>query len=492
MSGLTEKLHRAVHDAHVDEIKNLLERGASVNGKFKGETALHVAATHGNVEVADLLIRNRADINAIKYNEQTPLHTAANTGNVQMTELLIRNGADLNTTDLHRNTPLYIAVMNKNAGVTDLLIRNKANLNGTGDNILYRAAELGNVKEINILLASGASVDYTTNEFGGQTALYAAKSSTIAEILIQKGALVNFSNSLGNTPLHDAVINESTSTVEELIRLGANCSPPNNQGDSPLHQAASLGLSRMVITLIQLGANISATNYKGKKPLDLVEDICRESHWYSKYAKGESPLHQATRFGEKTMANVLGDSPLHQAALHGEMGLAENYVNRGAKLSAENNKGDTPLHSATMSGDERMVETLVRLGAKLSAKNNNGDSPLHQAIRIGEERMAETLEKIDNVDNTNEQPNNTGNIEPEFIDDPIIPKGEQSNENKKGGVYSIFKDYTQRCGDTSVCPCNAFMFLLSSGNLSSVMIDKDKYDEFDEMVHNYNLMYWTL
>lgn len=35
---------------------------------LKGDTALRVAAATGNVEVTDLLIRNKADVNAIGYN----------------------------------------------------------------------------------------------------------------------------------------------------------------------------------------------------------------------------------------------------------------------------------------------------------------------------------------------------------------------------------------------------------------------------------------
>ena len=95
-----------------DVVRELLLHGARVNETDRrGRTALHRAADHGNMAVADLLLRHGADINATWtyetiFGEQTvtPLEEAYRRGRFRMGEFLTYRGADIphNLEDLER------------------------------------------------------------------------------------------------------------------------------------------------------------------------------------------------------------------------------------------------------------------------------------------------------------------------------------------------------------------------------------------------------
>ena len=86
-----------------DVVRELLLHGARVNETdSNGHTALHQAAYHGNMAVADLLLRNGADINATRTYEnifgeqtETPLVVAYQRGRFRMAEFLTYRGADI-------------------------------------------------------------------------------------------------------------------------------------------------------------------------------------------------------------------------------------------------------------------------------------------------------------------------------------------------------------------------------------------------------------
>lgn len=86
-----------------DVVRELLLHGARVNETDRrGRTALHRAADHGNMAVADLLLRHGADINATWtyetiFGEQTvtPLEEAYRQGRFRMGEFLTYRGANI-------------------------------------------------------------------------------------------------------------------------------------------------------------------------------------------------------------------------------------------------------------------------------------------------------------------------------------------------------------------------------------------------------------
>ena len=72
-------------------------------------TPLHIAAEEGNIEVARVLLENRADVNAEGMGKLTAFHLACIQGNCDLAMLLVNHGADVNAANLEKSTGLHMA-----------------------------------------------------------------------------------------------------------------------------------------------------------------------------------------------------------------------------------------------------------------------------------------------------------------------------------------------------------------------------------------------
>lgn len=119
-----------------DVAELLIAKGLDVNakttkyGEAKDATPLHVAAGMGNINVAEVLINNGAELDA-KFSDHhhTPLHLAAREGHKAVAELLIAQGADVNAKMKNGDTPLDLAILNEHKELADLL-RNHGGISG--------------------------------------------------------------------------------------------------------------------------------------------------------------------------------------------------------------------------------------------------------------------------------------------------------------------------------------------------------------------------
>ncbi len=104
-------LHEAAYRGRKEIAELLLKAGADVNAKSQGWiTPLHVAVRNNRQEVAELLLAYKADPNAKEENEGwTPLHYAVREGRRELVELLLANQADPNERDKRGVTPLDMA-----------------------------------------------------------------------------------------------------------------------------------------------------------------------------------------------------------------------------------------------------------------------------------------------------------------------------------------------------------------------------------------------
>jgi serine/threonine-protein phosphatase 6 regulatory ankyrin repeat subunit B len=103
-------LQEAAERGSKDIAEVLLKAGADVNAKSKnGWTPLLIAVSREQREVAELLLANHADPNAKSDIGQTPLHIAVNSGQRELAELLLANKADPNERDKSGRTPLDLA-----------------------------------------------------------------------------------------------------------------------------------------------------------------------------------------------------------------------------------------------------------------------------------------------------------------------------------------------------------------------------------------------
>lgn len=95
----------------------------------------------------------------------------------------------------------------------------------------------------------------------------------------------------------------------------------------------------------------------------------------------------------------LGWTPLHLATYFGHKDVAEQLLAKGAEIDAVNDNGDTPLHKASFIGREDLVMLLIQYNADVTVINGEGRLPrdMTPANEVGDEiakllRAAETTE----------------------------------------------------------------------------------------------------
>ena len=238
----TSALVVAIHSGHYPLGRFLLDRGADPNAAGAGYTALHAAILRGSLEAASALLAHGADPNAVLKNGTpqrrnsddyalwwsfagaTPLWLAARYLEPDIMRLLVANGANPEV-GKERSTRL-IAVSNGLSGH-----------GRSGDS--QRALTLTQVEKeralegVRLVLQLGADVNAADEQ--GDTALHKAASrglDRVAQLLVENGAKLDATNSLGETPLAMTYTKvdvesggqlrlEHKSTRELLSKLGA-------------------------------------------------------------------------------------------------------------------------------------------------------------------------------------------------------------------------------------------------------------------------------
>ena len=125
------QLHRYCREGNIQNVKELLStmkaNKAHIKAKLKETsglyryTPLHEAASTGQAEVLELLLKEDGPVNAKAASGYTPLHLAASGGHSESARLLLQNGADLSAKDDYNKTPLHTAELSARVGVVKVL-----------------------------------------------------------------------------------------------------------------------------------------------------------------------------------------------------------------------------------------------------------------------------------------------------------------------------------------------------------------------------------
>ncbi len=142
----------------------LIKHGADLSAQDKeGQfTPLHLAAQRDQRQVAELLLKLGANVNATTDKLATSLHWASAFKLTEMAELLIDHGANVNAVNSSRYTPLCLAVNKENLRLTKKMIQAGADVNCDGIlgcSPLYFACCKGSAEMVQALIDAGADVN---------------------------------------------------------------------------------------------------------------------------------------------------------------------------------------------------------------------------------------------------------------------------------------------------------------------------------------------
>ncbi|XP_064204441.1 transient receptor potential cation channel, subfamily N, member 1 [Anguilla rostrata] len=478
-------LHIAVQSCKPLVVQTLLGFGAQV--QLKGgqalETPLHIAARVKEGEkVAEMLLKSGADVNAEQENGETAMHVAARHGSLQMMRALMEDGGDLTCRSKAGENPLHIAVRHCHAHVVQEIIsylanrkcRKEAELcvsqeNQEGETSLHLAAGLSkegthsegeDVRIIRMLMEYGADITAATKESGetplhyctrvgntdllqemlstvppgrlqhavnkhakngwsplllaaerghsevvrillqnharvdvfdehGKAALHLAAENgheEIADVLLSHKAFVNAKTKLGMTPLHLGAQNGSTGLVRLLVEAHmASIDALSLSKQTPLHLAATSGQLEVCSSLLNMGADINAADIHGQTPLHLAAEN-DHSEVVTLFLKHRPEL--------ATLANMEGATCTHIAASKGSVAVIKELLkfNKGGMISAHNKtNSSSPLHLAAAGGHTEVVKVLLEAGASAAEENAEGMTAIHSAAKNGHTHILDVL-----------------------------------------------------------------------------------------------------
>ncbi len=269
---LAQDIFEAVKKNDMALVKSLLERNPELIKARDGDgrTPLHRAAraTPANLELINLLIEKKVDVNVQDNSGVTALHSVARRAQREAVALLIAQGAELNVKDNTGNTPLFYAAVSwpfgykvkpENQEVVRLLVEKGALPPTTGEEayrLLHRAALCGYKELAERMIELG--VELMKKDPNEGTLLHSSAAGGLSgtvDMLIKKGFGVNVRNRYGLTPLHLAAIKGNKDIVELLIANGADINVRCPVGKSPLNYAEEAGNQGVVQVLMASGAD---------------------------------------------------------------------------------------------------------------------------------------------------------------------------------------------------------------------------------------------
>ncbi|MDX2247904.1 MAG: ankyrin repeat domain-containing protein [Bacteroidia bacterium] len=185
----------------------------------------------------------------------------------------------------------------------------------------------------------------------------------------------------GNTPLHEAVMENNAEKVEALLAEGLPIESKNRAGFTPLHLAVRQNLAEIAEVLIINGADVNSRNYVYDSPLHLATV---ENHF-------EMVQLLIENGAEVEVRNNRAHTPLHKAAIHGSEESAEILIKNYADIHARMEKDMQPLHLAAWYGQGEIARILIEYGADMNAVNIDGNTALHFAAFNGQVKAIKVL-----------------------------------------------------------------------------------------------------
>ncbi len=280
-SNYASPLIDAVKNNNLTEVQKLIKNGVDVNEKDDyGETALHFAADVGSVDIAKLLLKSGANVNAKNQNGGlTPLMVASFAMRAQIltdkaarekmlnneakiVKLLLDHGALVNEKDNQGETALMYGTTTT-PKIESLLIKHGADVNAkdkNGETVLINAAAAGNPEIVELLLKHGADAKAKDND--GVTAIISAS-------LIFLGLYKN------DRAAEEKRFNDATKIVKMLIEKGADVNAKGVNDVTALMFVSISGVMGIAKMLLDKKADIKAKDKFGKTALDYAKDAKR-------------------------------------------------------------------------------------------------------------------------------------------------------------------------------------------------------------------------
>jgi cytohesin len=280
------------------------------------------------------------------YEGRTPAHLAASHGRVDVLELLHRRGLSLSATDAFGGTPLLSAATRApraTAAATIAFLRDRAGplaCDNLGELLSQKATD-NESDALARLLAAGA--DPNARDSHGKAALHAAAVAghpTTLLALLDAGADVDARDARQRTPLAHATYRRRLDCLRILLSRGADPNALDEDGASVVDIALKAGSDDCASELIKAGGSASSADDGGAARLRAAAcagDACL--------------IERLIKAGLRPDACADdGRTALHLAAGEGASRVAAKLVELGADVKKADRQGRSALEIACAAG----------------------------------------------------------------------------------------------------------------------------------------------
>merc|ERR1711971_553966 len=404
-----QDVRKVLENISLDELEQLNQ---------KGRSALHFAARYSLVQLTRYLVEvKKMSIESEGEDGMMPIHyvcryarddlanqegeDAETSASYLTLKVLLDNKADDTKVDNFRLTPLHHLAMRGNLTMVNLLLDRqrlipiwKPNEGSSGSidatdiqksTPLHLAATYGHLDIFKVLLKNGASMLCLDDK--DQNVLHRASQEghwpIVEEIMSsvkngeERERLIEAKDSDGNYPGLLATMSGGARGLQIFFGWGeglkCNMDIPNEQGESPLHSASRAGDKELVKMLLEHGAKINRENSEGETALYLAA----ENH------KALNPKVALLKSKE-----TLGEESQEDAE---DISLLRLLVDQGANLDAKDSKGLTPIMIAAVRGHTEVVKFLKEKGANLSECDLKDQNIIHILAKHNRHKMVPIL-----------------------------------------------------------------------------------------------------
>ena len=425
-------LQMAAALGNLELTKTLLSTGTDANEYKHGHSPLHVAAFHGQIDIANELVKAGAKINSqldpnaiddvelknYAVEKGDNFISIAEKHNLMPNQFLRLNEIMLKGTALKNNPPTFevgevVKVIDANAGPE--WFRHTRALKGQDGKLedplgfsqvlgrvpaltpLELACVSGKTEMVSWLIKNGANPDGAPGIHNGLWTALRYENEALLRVLLEAGADVNIERGKGDTPFRVVCTRGLPYFAEILIEAGANYNfKEKSLGKTSLRAAAHFGQTEMVQLLLDKGLDPNVRDDWGWTPLH----VAINPETAKALIDGGADIHAKAKDGNEAIHSLVGENmldsvkyllslgvdvdaygknnmtPLHQAAVFNHIDGAELLIMNGADIKAVDDNGMTCLH---FSRSEGMTKYLISKGANINASAKDKTTPLHFA-----------------------------------------------------------------------------------------------------------------
>ncbi|NWI09497.1 RN5A ribonuclease, partial [Crypturellus soui] len=283
LEDLNVKLHAAVKNNEMENVKELLEKGADVNSRAEGGWTPLQSAVLVDEDMALFLLEKGADLRARKQNGGTAFIEAGIAGSVRLLELFLAHGSDVNEHDDNgfsafmeaawygkEDALRFLHSKGVDVNMRRIVCEEKRKLNKGGATALMDACKEGHMSVVKVLVEDmNADLNICDNQ-DRNALIHALKESShkkpetsvsIALFLLDRGIDVKSRDENGKTALILAAEVDSLELVQALLEKDeVDIDDADAEGNTALVVAVKNNNCSMAELLCEKGARTDVGN----------------------------------------------------------------------------------------------------------------------------------------------------------------------------------------------------------------------------------------